>query len=51
LERPVVDISTEVIPAFVGRIAVVEHHGYHRDIGNLDSLDRANRDYASLSLA
>jgi mannose-1-phosphate guanylyltransferase len=51
LGKPVVDLSTEVIPSFVGRIAVVEHRGYHRDIGNLESLNRANRDYAALSLA
>jgi mannose-1-phosphate guanylyltransferase len=51
LGKPVVDLSTEVIPSFVGRIAVVEHRGYHRDIGSLESLNRANRDYAALSSA
>ncbi|HEY1857207.1 nucleotidyltransferase family protein [Acidocella sp.] len=43
-ERPVVDLSTEVIPAFLGRIFAVEHKGYHRDIGNLASLEQARRD-------
>jgi len=47
LGKPVVDLSTEVIPAFIGRIFAVEHHGYHRDIGNVESLERANRDYAA----
>jgi mannose-1-phosphate guanylyltransferase len=46
LGKPVVDLSTEVLPAFVGRIFAVEHAGYHRDIGNIESLERANGDYA-----
>jgi mannose-1-phosphate guanylyltransferase len=46
LGRPVVDLSTEVLPAFIGRIFAVEHPGYHRDIGNIESLEQANRDYA-----
>jgi mannose-1-phosphate guanylyltransferase len=48
LGKPVVDLSTEVLPAYIGRIAAVEHHGYHRDIGNLESLDQANRDHAAV---
>ena len=36
--RPVVDLSTEVIPQFIGRTLVVEHRGYHRDIGSPESL-------------
>ncbi len=45
LGRPVVDLSTEVIPHFVGRILAVETKGYHRDIGNLRSLDQARKDF------
>jgi len=45
LNKPVVDLSTEVIPGFVGRIFAVEHHGYHRDIGNVASLELANREF------
>lgn len=45
LGRPFVDLSTELIPHFVGRILAVEHRGYHRDIGNIESLERANREY------
>lgn len=45
LGRPVVDLSTEVIPGFLGRIRAVEHHGYHRDIGNPDSLAIAGCEY------
>lgn len=44
--RPVVDLSTEIIPGFVGRILCVETHGYHRDIGTPESLSRAIADTA-----
>lgn len=42
--RPVVDLSTEIIPSFVGRILCVETSGYHRDIGTPESLSRAIAD-------
>lgn len=45
LGKPFVDLSTEVIPHFVGRIAVMETPGYHRDIGNPDSLARAHVEF------
>jgi mannose-1-phosphate guanylyltransferase len=44
--RPVVDLSTEIIPRFVGRILCVETRGYHRDIGTPESLARAIADTA-----
>jgi mannose-1-phosphate guanylyltransferase len=37
----VVDLSTEIIPGFLGRILCVETNGYHRDIGTPESLRRA----------
>lgn len=40
-----VDLSTEVLPKLVGRILVYEHLGYHRDIGNPESLARAHREF------
>ncbi len=40
-----VDLSTEVIPRFLGKILSVETKGYHRDIGNAESLLRANSEY------
>ncbi|MET3485926.1 nucleotidyltransferase family protein [Methylobacterium sp. 1973] len=46
LGRPVVDLSTEVIPHFVGRIYSVETPSYHRDIGTPESLAHAERDFA-----
>ena len=38
LQRRVVDLSTEVIPHFLGKIYAVEATGYHRDIGTEESL-------------
>lgn len=41
LGSPVVDLSTEVIPHFVGRIHTWENRGVHRDIGTAASLQAA----------
>lgn len=51
LGGPVIDLSTEVIPFFVGRIFAVMHTGYHRDIGNLQSLAGARADMAEGKVA
>ena len=45
LGKQVVDLSTEVIPNYLGRIRCVETHGYHRDIGNPASLLRAHVEF------
>ena len=45
LRKPVVDLSTEVIPQFLGRMLCVETRGYHRDIGSTESLDRARLEF------
>ncbi|WP_376967571.1 nucleotidyltransferase family protein (plasmid) [Azospirillum sp. A26] len=45
--KPTVDLSTEIIPSFLGRILAVRHHGYHRDIGTPESLQRARDDVAA----
>jgi mannose-1-phosphate guanylyltransferase len=45
LGKPVIDISTEVIPAFLGRIAAWHNHGYHRDIGTPESLRAAEGEF------
>ena len=44
LNRSVIDISTEVLPAYLGRICTFPNMVYHRDIGTLDSLGKAERD-------
>jgi mannose-1-phosphate guanylyltransferase len=46
---PVVDLSTEIIPALVGRILCVETSGYHRDIGSPESLRRASFEYRRMA--
>ena len=45
LGKAEVDLSTEVIPRFLRKILSVETKGYHRDIGNAESLLRANSEY------
>jgi mannose-1-phosphate guanylyltransferase len=45
LGKPVIDLQTEVIPAFLGRIRAVENRGYHRDIGNAESLRKAHLEF------
>lgn len=45
LHKEFVDLSTEVIPHFLGRIATFQNRKYHRDIGTLDSLSAAEREY------
>jgi len=43
--RPFVDLSTEVIPHFLGRILAVETRGYHRDIGTPEALALAETEW------
>ncbi|MGV8996298.1 MAG: nucleotidyltransferase family protein [Parvibaculaceae bacterium] len=45
LNKNVIDLSTEVIPHYLGRICVMENDGYHRDIGNIESLRRAHEEF------
>lgn len=45
LGKAVVDLSTEIIPNYIGRILCVETTGYHRDIGNPESLRRAHSEF------
>jgi len=45
LGKEVIDFSTEVIPNYMGRIFTHHNTIYHRDIGNLASLQAAQRDF------
>ncbi|XUM22113.1 nucleotidyltransferase family protein [Bradyrhizobium oligotrophicum S58] len=45
LGKPIVDLSTEIIPNYIRRILCVETSGYHRDIGNPESLRRAHLEF------
>lgn len=42
---PFIDLSIDVLPGLTGRILAVETDRYHRDIGNLDSLRRAETEF------
>ena len=45
LGKDEVDFSTEVLPKYLGRINTYENSTYHRDIGNPESLRRAEVEY------
>lgn len=45
LGKPVIDLSTEVLPRFLGRMCTFHNTGYHRDIGSPESLMRAQREF------
>lgn len=44
------DISNQVIPAYLGKISSWKNTVYHRDIGTIESYNRANADAKVLSL-
>jgi mannose-1-phosphate guanylyltransferase len=44
-KKSVIDLSTEVLPHFIGRIGTFENAVYHRDIGTLESLAAAEREF------
>jgi len=45
LGREFVDLSTDVIPHFIGRICTFHNSGYHRDIGTPESLRLAEVEF------
>lgn len=45
LNKVVVDFSTDVLPHFMGRINTFHNDIYHRDIGNIESLNAAQIEY------
>lgn len=44
-EKPFVDLSVDVIPQLLSLILAFETNGYHRDIGNQESLRRAEIEF------
>lgn len=44
-----IDISLEVLPYYIGRIQTFHNDDYHRDIGSLDSLANAEKEFKRLS--
>jgi mannose-1-phosphate guanylyltransferase len=49
LGRDRLDISTELLPRFIGRISTWHNTHYHRDIGTLQSWRAAQRDFPGFS--
>ena len=45
LPGPFIDISTQVLPRYVGRMHTFHNADFHRDIGNLESLRLAHSEY------
>lgn len=45
LKREFIDLSVDVIPAFLGRIFTFHNASYHRDIGTIDSLRKAEAEF------
>lgn len=45
LDKAVIDISTEVLPRYLGRMQAFHNSDYHRDIGTLESLALAEREF------
>lgn len=45
LGKPVIDLSTEVLPAFLGRMQAYQGSLYLRDIGSPENLERAEREF------
>lgn len=43
--KEVIDISTEVIPEYLGRMHAFHNSDYHRDIGTPESLEQAEREF------
>jgi mannose-1-phosphate guanylyltransferase len=49
LRKDFIDLSTEVIPRFLGRICTFHNDGYHRDIGTPASLTKAQAEFPQRS--
>jgi mannose-1-phosphate guanylyltransferase len=44
----VIDVSRDIIPRLLGRLATFQTSGYHRDIGTPESLANARRDFEEI---
>jgi mannose-1-phosphate guanylyltransferase len=47
LGKPIVDVSTEVLPHFMGQISAFHNNRYHRDIGSLANLRKAEAEISA----
>lgn len=48
LEKEVIDFSNDVLPHYLGRMNTFHNRVYHRDIGTLDSLETAEKEYLAV---
>ena len=48
LGKDVIDLSTEVIPHYLGHICTYHNTNYHRDIGTPESLAKAEREFGDV---
>jgi mannose-1-phosphate guanylyltransferase len=46
MRKPQIDLSTEILPLLMGRMVAFHNDDYHRDIGTLESLRRAEAEFA-----
>ena len=47
VQKPVIDLSTEILPRLLGRMQSYHNTIYHRDIGTVESLTVARNEYPS----
>lgn len=45
LEKEVLDISLDILPAYLGKIQIYRNNTYHRDIGTIQSYEKANKEF------
>ena len=43
--KSIIDLSTMVIPEYIGRIFTYHNKNYHRDIGSIESLTKAEKEF------
>ena len=41
MNKEIIDFSTEVLPNYLGKINTFQNNIYHRDIGNIESYNKA----------
>lgn len=48
LKKSTIDFSTEIIPNFINKIFTYKNTFYHRDIGTVDSLEKAKSEFSAI---
>ena len=50
IDKNELDISTKIIPKYLGRIFTYLNSSYHRDIGTMESWIEANHDFPKMTV-